>query len=266
MNTDPLVQDWQGYLQKFIDAGGVGLVNSWADEGYNLKGIEIAKASLTDFPSCIVKATVGWHPLECVENVVTDQNVSEKMQRLKKLYSDNKEYIVAIGETWLDLHYPNGLETLETQQQLFIEHCNFARETGLPIVVHSRDAFKETFEILKDYVDLTIYFHCWGYSPQELRQLLVTSNELDWKLFIGFCGNVTYKKAEELRETLRMLPLDQLLLETDAPYLSPQLIRGETNHPANVKYIYEYVSDFLWMSLEKLSEQVYKNFCRVYKL
>lgn len=269
LNTSPLVEDRSWYLQRFVDAGGVGVVNSWADEQYNIKWIEIAKQAQslkfkvqsqnTDF---IVKATVGWHPLECVENVITPENISEKMQRLKTLYADNKDYVVAIGETWIDLHYPNGLETLETQKKLFIEHCEFAREAWLPLVVHSRDAFDQTFAILKDYPDLTIYFHCRWYGPKEFEIL----NSKFENLYVGFCGNVTYKKAEELRETLKIVPLNQLLLETDAPYLTPQIIRGTDNHPANVKYIYEFVSEFLDINPEALSDHILSNFHSVYKI
>ena len=262
LNTTPLVEGRPWYLQTFVDAGGVGLVNSWASESYNITWIEIAKAAEQAFPSCIVKATVGRHPLECVENIITPENMSEKMQRLKRLYSDNKQYVVAIGETWIDLHYPNGFETLEIQKKLFIEHCEFARETWLPLVVHSRDAFDETFAILKDYTDLTIYFHCRGYGPEEFRML----NAEFRNLYVGFCGNVTYKKAEELRETLKIVPLTQLLLETDAPYLTPQIVRGTDNHPANVKYIYEFVSEFLDINPEALSDHVLGNFHSIYKL
>lgn len=262
LNTTPLVEARQWYIQKFVDAGGVALVNSWASESYNIKWIEIAKAAEQAFPSCIVKATVGRHPLECVENVITADNISEKMQRLKTLYSENKSYIVAIGETWLDLHYPNWSETLETQKKLFIEHCEFAREIWLPLVVHSRDAFQETLEILKDYTDLTIYFHCRGYGPEEFKML----NAEFRNLYVGFCGNVTYKKAEELRETLKIVPLTQLLLETDAPYLTPQIVRGTDNHPANVKYIYEFVSEYLSIGPETLSKQIESNFYTVYKI
>lgn len=143
------------------------------------------------------------------------------MQRLKDVYSANKQYVVAIGETGIDVHYAHGPETLDVQKKLFVEHCTMARELKLPLVVHSRDAFDETFEILKGYADLTIYFHCRGYGPTEFRML----NAEFKNLFIGFCGNVTYKKADNLRETLKLVPLDQLLLETDAPYLAPQLIR-----------------------------------------
>lgn len=184
------------------------------------------------------------------------------MQWLKDLCLANLQYVVAVGETGIDVHYPNGLETLETQKQLFIQHCNLARELKLPLVVHSRDAFNETFEILKNYTDLTIYFHCRGYGPREFEIL----NSKFEKLFVGFCGNVTYKKAEELRESLKIISLTQLLLETDAPYLTPQIVRGEDNHPANVKYIYDFVADFLKITPEALSQQIEANFHSVYKI
>jgi len=184
------------------------------------------------------------------------------MQWLKDLYLANKQYVVAIGETGIDVHYPNGSETLDVQQELFIHHCNLARELKLPLVVHSRDAFFETFEILKNYTDLTVYFHCRGYGPEQYTQL----NELLPHLFVGFCGNVTYKNAQALRDTLAIVPLQQLLLETDAPYLTPQIVRGETNHPANVKYIYDFVAEYLKINPEALSQQVEINFHTVYKI
>ena len=185
------------------------------------------------------------------------------MQWLKGLYSANRQYIVAIGETGIDVHYPNGPETLETQKTLFIEHCKMARELNLPLVVHSRDAFEETLKILKDYTDLVIYFHCRGYGPEQIRILQDMKIK---KLYFGFCGNITYKKTEELRESLKLVPLTQLLLETDAPYLTPQAVRGQDNHPANVRYIYEFVSELLNISPEALSEQLEANFRDVYKL
>jgi TatD DNase family protein len=184
------------------------------------------------------------------------------MQWLKDLCLANPHYVVAVGETGIDVHYPNGLETLETQKELFVQHCKLARELKLPLVVHSRDAFLETFEILKNYTDLTVYFHCRGYGPEEYKQL----NELIPHLFVGFCGNVTYKNAQALRDTLAVVSLKQLLLETDAPYLTPQIVRGQDNHPANVKYIYDFVAEFLKIAPDALSEQVETNFCSVYKI
>ena len=269
LNAAPLFADRQWYLQKFIDAGGVGLINSWASESYNIQGIEIAKQAeslklkaQSQKISLIVKATLGRHPLECVDNTIIADDIPAKMKWLKELCLANKQYVVAVGETGIDVHYPNGPETLETQKALFIEHCNMARELNLPLVVHSRDAFQETLNILKNYTDLTIYFHCRGYGPDEFRML----NSEFWKLYIGFCGNVTYKKAEELRESLKIIPLTQLLLETDAPYLTPQAVRGTTNHPANVKYIYDFVAEYLEIRLEVLSDQLAANFHSIYKI
>ena len=84
------------------------------------------------------------------------------------------------------------------------------------------------------------------------------------KLFIGFCGNVTYKNAQNLRDSLRAVPLDQLLLETDAPWLSPQVVRGTTNHPANVRYIYEFVAEQLHTEKNSLAQQLESNFRNLY--
>ncbi|EKD25525.1 MAG: hypothetical protein ACD_80C00037G0002 [uncultured bacterium (gcode 4)] len=269
LNTEPLLQDWKLYLQKFIDAGGAGLVNSWASESYNVQAIEIAKQTEgykmqdTRYKNIIVKATLGWHPSECVEWNITLENIPAKMQWLKELCIANTPYVVGIGETGIDMHYPNSLETLEIQKQLFIEHCNLARELDLPVVIHSRDDFETTFEILKNYTDLVVYFHCRGYGTEEIQRL----KDLKIKrLFFWFCGNVTYKNAQALRDSLFVITSDQILLETDAPYLTPQVIRGETNHPANVQYIYEYVVQFLKMDVEELSLLVEKNFKEVYGL
>ena len=129
-------------------------------------------------------------------------------------------------------------------------------------MVHIRKDFTTAFEILQQFTDLTVYVHCWGFGPQEFRMLSAGFRNL----YVGFCGNVTYKKADDLRETLKIVPLTQLLLETDAPWLSPQVVRGTTNHPANVKYIYQFVAEYLNISSEKLAEQVEQNFRAVYGL
>jgi TatD DNase family protein len=119
---------------------------------------------------------------------------------------------------------------LGLQKELFALQCDLAQELNLPIVVHSRDEFNQTIDILQNYKSQTIYFHCWGYGPEEYRKL----NDMFPNLFIGFCGNVTYKNAQALRDTLAIVDKNQLVLETDAPYLAPQVVRGQTNHPAFV--------------------------------
>lgn len=99
LNAEPLVKNRKSYLQKFIDVGGAGLVNSGASESYNVQGIEIAKIAEHDFPSCMVKATLGRHPLECVDGTIVAKDIPARMKRLRELYMANTQYIVAIGET-----------------------------------------------------------------------------------------------------------------------------------------------------------------------
>ena len=239
---------------------GAGLVNSGASESYNVQGIEIAKIAERDFKDCIVKTTLGWHPEECIEWIITAENISEKMSWLKDMIVQNRQYVVAVWECGIDLHYPDTASTLAVQQKLFAAHCDLARELNLPLVIHSRDAFEETFEVIKNYTDLTIYFHCWGYGPNEFH-VLHSNFE---KVYIGFCGNVTYKNAQAIRDTLAIVAPEKILLETDAPYLAPQIVRGEINHPANVQYIYEFVAQELNVSVDMLAERIESNFTCVY--
>jgi len=206
---------------------------------------------------------LGFHPDELSNGHLKEDEIPAKIQELKDLYEANKEHIVAIGECGIDVHYPGTKEILPAQKKLFIAQCELASQLDLPLVVHSRDDFESTFEILKNYKNLVIYFHCWPYGPDEIKRLKDLKIE---RLFIGFCGNITYKKSENLLATLREVSLDQLLLETDAPWLAPQVVRGTTNQPANVGFIYEFVSEFLQISFESLTLQIEKNFKTVYQL
>lgn len=216
------------------------MVNSGASDFYNEKGIEIAQESLQKYPNLRIKSTIGQHPLECVENIVTQDNYVQKVQDLKQQYLANKDHIVAIGEIGIDVHFPGGQETLGIQKDLFALQCDLAQELNLPIMIHSRDEFNQTLDILQNYKNQTIYFHCWGYGPEEYHQL----NDMFADLYIGFCGNITYKNAQNLRDTLKVVANHQLLMETDAPYLAPQVVRGQINHPAFVEYIYRFSSDY----------------------
>ena len=276
LNWDELYFQREEYLAQFVQAGWVGLINSWASEQYNMRGIEIAKQaeslklkaqSLKS--ELIVKATIGYHPGECWmeepstvhTEIITEENIQQKIFDLKKLYEVNKEYVVAIGECGIDTYYPGSENSLSIQKKLFALQCDLAKELNLPLVVHVRKDFASAFEILKNYRDMIIHFHCRGFGPDEIKRLQDLKIK---KLFIGFCGNVTYKNAQNLRDSLALVPLDQLLLETDAPWLSPQVVRGTTNHPANIKYIYEFVAEYLKISPEVLSQQIEKNFKVVY--
>lgn len=273
LTADPLFADWQWYLQQFIAVWWVGLINSWASEFYNIHGIEIAKNveelkcwDIDIWKDILVKATIGYHPGCCDDGEITDQNVDQKISDLKILYEKNKEYIVAIWECGIDTYYPWSEDSLVLQKKLFTLQCDLAKELHLPLMLHIRKDFLSAFEILKNYRDMTIYVHCRGFGPEEIEMLSIESWKLNWTLFIGFCGNVTYKNAQNLRNSLSQVPLGQLLLETDAPRLSPQAVRGTTNHPANVKYIYEFVAEYLSIEKDILADQIESNFKKLYTI
>lgn len=184
------------------------------------------------------------------------------MDALKALYEKENTDIVAIGECGIDVHYPDGSENIELQKELFRRQCSLARELRLPIVIHSRDDFASTLEVIREYRDQKIYFHCYGYGAEEIRTLQETFSQL----WVGFCGNLTYPKAENLREAIRVCKPENIVLETDAPYLSPQEVRGKTNEPAYVKHIYQYAAEFMKQPLTKFSQGIMENVKRLYGL
>ena len=223
------------------------------------------------------------HNLKLNSNKQIFELTNEKYQRTENIYLTWKEYleevekyirelietqqVVAIWECGLDYHYTDknsdklSPETIQKQKELFILQCKLAQEYEIWLVIHSRDAFEDTIEILKDFYNLKIYFHCWGYSPKEV----VIAKDLFPNLRIGFDGNITYKKADNLRESAKILELDKILLETDAPYLSPQNLRWQLNQPANVKYVYEYVAQLKNIDFKDLEQAIEENFFNFYK-
>ncbi|MCX6822924.1 MAG: TatD family hydrolase [candidate division SR1 bacterium] len=270
LNGEELYPQREQHLAQFIEAGGVGLINSGASNDYNLKGIEIAQSALSvkrgTGDVCFVKATIGYHPDVCLHGEISEENIQKKIAELKSTYESNKDVVVAVGECGIDTYYPGTEETLPLQKTLFTLQCDLAKELGLPLMIHIRKDFEAGLEILKNYRDMTIHFHCRSFGPKEVERLRVEGGELNRKLFIGFCGNITYKNAQNLRDALAKVPLDQLLLETDAPWLSPQAVRGTTNTPANVKYIYEFVAQELNIQINELEQAIDQNIKTLYKI
>ena len=168
-----------------------------------------------------MKASVGIHPHDA-------GSVTEKdFDRLRELSGD--ENVVAIGETGLD--YFRNRSPKEDQQRVLIEHLKIAREAGKPVIIHCRDAFNEIEPILKEHFDKKSggVLHCFSEGADEALRGMALG------FHVSFAGNVTYKKAENLREAAKVVRPDLLLIETDCPYLSPQSKRGKRNEPLNIK-------------------------------
>lgn len=257
LNEDRFYPQWQSYVQRFVDIGGKGLINVWVDMEWNRRAVDIAQQSLLHFPDILVKATAGYHPSEVCFQKIDD--IDAAMLVLRAFCAANKEHIIAVGECWIDTHYP-GDKRLDEQKKLFAAQCELARELWLPVVIHSRDDFESTWDVIQHFKDLKIYFHCRGYGPDELQFLV---KELP-RVWFGFDGNITYPKAESLRQSLYVCPVDRILLETDAPYLTPQVKRWQDNEPANIALIYEYIASILKQDLLPFSDTIAHNFRDVF--
>lgn len=256
LNTSEFFKDWKKHIDEFEKIWWKFLINAWADHEYNKNWIEISKKYIWGVS---VKCTVGFHPYEIVSNAINEWNFEEEMENLKNEFLDNKEHTLAIWETWIDKHYKWNLK-IDFQKKVFGEHCKLAEKLNIPLVIHSRDGFDETIDVLKDFKKLKIYFHCRWYSPKEIKIL----DEFWFNYRIWFCGNITYPKTENIRESLKVVNIDRILMETDAPYLAPQEIRWKTNFPKNVKLVYDYVSKVLNIKMIDLQTKIEGNFWKFY--
>lgn len=164
------------------------------------------------------------------------------INELKELAAHNK--IKAIGEIGLDYYY--DFSPVEKQKEAFRDQIELAIELNLPIVVHTRESDDDIYEIIKSYKDrnLKAQFHCFSGDKEKAKRLL------DLGHYISFTGNITFKKADELREVVKYIPLNKLMIETDSPFLTPVPHRGKRNEPAYVKLVGEQIAEIHNISLE----------------
>ena len=199
-----------------------------------------------------VYGTVGLHPHDASEF-----NPSLE-QRIRKLAREQHK-IIAIGETGLDYHYMNS--TKENQQFAFRKQLQIAVELNLPIVLHSREAEADTINILKE-----IPVPAFGVAHSFTSSLKMARTLLDLGWFLGINGIVTFKNAEDLREVVRWIPLDRLLLETDSPFLAPVPYRGKPNKPSNIPVIASFIAELRKIPIEHLAEKTSENAHRLFSI
>ena len=198
-----------------------------------------------------VWCSVGIHPHEAASEPSVDA------ARLIALARHPK--VVGIGETGLDFYY--GHSPREAQLRSFRAHIAAARETGLPLIVHTRDADMETAEILAEEMRRGAFgglIHCFSTGPG------LATRALELGLYISLSGIVTFKKAEQLRNTVKTLPLDRVLVETDAPYLAPVPKRGRRNEPAFVVHTAAEVAALMQVPDDELARRSTENFLRLF--
>lgn len=198
-----------------------------------------------------ISCTIGTHPHSAEE----EQDVATA--ELVELAGHPK--VVGIGETGLDYYYDNSPRDL--QQEAFRRHIRAALEADLPLIVHTRDADEDTARILTEEGDggrLRGVIHCFS-SGAELAE-----RALELGFFISFSGIVTFKKSDELREIARRVPIDRMLVETDAPFLAPTPKRGQRNEPAYVAHTAKILADLHGLSVDALGARTSENFFRLF--
>ena len=201
-----------------------------------------------------IYGTFGIHPHESKK--YTDIN-SKFISKLKKKYKK----IIGIGETGLDFHY--NYSDKKIQKKSFIEHISAASQLNIPVIVHSRDAETDTYEIIKSEKknsNLKVLVHCFTGSKDFAKKLI------DINCYISVSGIITFKNSTELADTVSSIPIENLLVETDSPYLAPIPYRGKPNEPSYIVHTVEKLSQIKNVSKEYVMSETTKNFKKLFKL
>ena len=166
-------------------------------------------------------------------------------------------------ELWKSIEEISSIadENRNLQKQAFIKQIELANKLELPIVIHSRDAFIDTIDIIKNHkVNKTGVFHCCQQNQELVKQAL----QLGY--YISFAGPITFKNSKNAPAIIDMVPLDKMLIETDSPYLSPEPHRGQRNDCRNVKYVAQKIADLKGISLEEIAKQTYENAMKIFEI
>lgn len=235
-------------LLKRLLAGNISrIINVGASIAGTKASIALAEAHAPVF------AAVGVHPSE-----VAELN-EDAMAWLKQQAAHPKA--VAIGEIGLDYYWEKDPAARQMQKYWFARQMQLARECGLPVIIHSRDAAEDTLQVMKECraEEISGVIHCYSYSPELADQFLQTG------YLIGVGGVVTFKNAKKLKETVKKVPMERILLETDAPYMAPEPHRGSRNDSGNLVFVAEAVAALKGISADEVKEASMRNAYRLFQ-
>ena len=226
--------------------GGIGLiVNAGSTVASWDKIVELTEK----YP--FVYGAVGVHPDEVGE---LDE---EKFLRMADLLDRDK--IVAVGEIGLDYYWDK--ESHDLQKEWFVRQLGLAREKEMPVIIHSREAAADTFDIMKQHAaGMKAVIHCYSYSPEMAREYVKMG------YYIGVGGVVTFKNAKKLKQVVQEIPLESIVLETDCPYLAPVPYRGKRNCSLYLPYVAEQIAELKGTTVEEVIQQTEKNSRELYGL
>jgi TatD DNase family protein len=227
-------------VEKIIVVGGAGDLSS-----------NQAAVALADSYGNLY-ATVGMHPHDAKDVG------EEELKELKALAARPK--VIAVGETGLDFYYNHSPHNI--QRDVFIHFIRMARETGLPLVVHERDAHKDVAELLRGegLGKINGVIHCFTGDYEAAR------NYLDLGFYLSFTGIITFKNAQPLREVVRKVPLERMFVETDSPYLTPVPHRGKRNEPAYVRFVAETIAEIKRLPFAEVARVTTENVSELFRI
>ncbi|MFA9559774.1 TatD family hydrolase [Evansella sp. AB-rgal1] len=239
LNADQYEEDIEEVIERAREAGVTKMVVVGFDEKTIPKAMNLVEKY--DF----LYAAVGWHPVDAID--MEDRHI----EWLRELASHPK--VVAIGETGLDYHWDKSPK--DVQKKVFRRQIQLAKEVKLPIIIHDRDAHQDIVDILKEENASEVggIMHCFGGSIEIAQQCL------NMNFYISFGGPVTFKNAKKPKEVAKEIPLERLLIETDAPFLAPHPYRGKRNEPAYVKLVAEKLAEIKEISYEELAHYTTRN-------
>jgi len=239
-------------IQRAKDEGVSRIINVGVDPPRWQQSIDLAR----QYPGYIYVA-LGLHP----NDILRSGDPAAAMTRLTEMIAANPGLVVGVGESGLDYYHQDVPATL--QHQYFGQHISLARQVGLPLVIHCRDAMPDLLAILKEQGrDMPLMLHCFSGTPQEAEECMA----LGPQVYISLAGPVTFAKAIDRHEVARRVPLSRLLTETDCPFLTPHPFRGRRNEPARVKLVDQKIAELKAVSYETVIEQTGQNALKLFRI
>ena len=244
LNDDHLYPQAGEYFKHANKLGVVKLCNVGSNEKLNWLSLDLAHKYHNMY------SIIGWHP----EDSIYYNDAQEKVL-IKQL---EEEPVVAVGEIGLD--YYQTTSPRHIQKKVFRRQIQIAKDFHLPISVHNQDAFEDTYTILKEegVSDIRGVMHSFNGDPEWLKKFL------DLGMYVSYSGVASFKKTREVHASVRQTPLDSMLVETDAPYLAPEPLRGTQNEPANTLYTVEAVARFRDTNPDEIAQHTYNNALKLF--
>lgn len=244
LNAWQFKEDREETIQRAFDAG----VEYMVVVGFDHETIPLAIELAEQYEN--IYAAVGWHPVDAIDMTEKELDWIEELSKHPK--------VVAIGEMGLDYHWDKSHK--DVQKEVFRKQIRLAKRIEMPIIIHNREATEDIIQILQEEDAQTVggIMHCYSDSIRHVQACL------DMNFYISLGGPVTFKNAPLPKEVAIEIPMDRLLIETDAPYLAPHPKRGKRNEPAYVRLVAEKIAELREISLEKVAEETTQNAFRLF--